>query len=201
MRIRSYPAVAFAALILISAYIGLAPNTVPSWKQSDKVLHFIVFFLLTLCFYWILETNKRRTLQLTLFVCTFGLSVGSEIVQALLPNGREFDPFDVVCNVAGSGSAIAICLWYHKRMLERKRQSKSFTLVGEADDFDIELGDGLGRQEEGVIRNQTLEQELDNWDENAEDWDHDDPTGTETDGEPSKTPTSSVEDGIDTKKT
>lgn len=86
-------------------------------------------------------------------------------------------------------------------MLERKRQSKSFTLVGEADDFDLELGEGLGNQEDGVVRNQTLEQELDNWDENAEDWDKDDPTGTETDGEPSKTPTSSVEDGMDMKKT
>jgi len=156
----------------------------------------VIFLLLTMCFYWILDTNKRRALQLTLFVCTFGMSVGSEIIQGLIPNGREFDPFDIVANVAGSGCAIVICQWYHKRMLERKRQSKSFTLVGEADEFDLELGD----QEEGVVRNSTLEQELDNWDENAEDWDNDDPTGTETDGEPSKTPTSSVEDGIDSTK-
>jgi len=85
MRIRTYPAVGFAFLVLASAYLGLAPSTIPSYKQSDKALHFVTFFLLTLCFYWILETNKRRNLQITLFVCTLVLGVGSEGVQALLP--------------------------------------------------------------------------------------------------------------------
>ena len=77
--------------------------TIPTIKQSDKVLHFITFFLLTvsspvveqvsvassyvlqICFYWILETNRRRNLQLTIFVCTVVLGVGSEILQGLLP--------------------------------------------------------------------------------------------------------------------
>jgi hypothetical protein len=45
----------------------------------------VTFFLLTLCFYWILETNKRRNLQLTLLVCPALLGFGSEVVQGLLP--------------------------------------------------------------------------------------------------------------------
>jgi len=199
MRIRTYPAVAFAVITLAAAYLGLAPSVLPAYKQSDKVLHFITFFLLTICFYWILETNKRRSLQLTLFICTLVLGVGSEIVQGLLPNGREFDLLDIVCNILGSLSAVGLCMWYHKRMLERKRRSKSYNLAGgEGDEYDVELGEE--GQEEGVVRPPTLEEEVDNWDENAEDWDDDDPTATETAGEGSKTPPSSVEDGIETKK-
>lgn len=40
-------AAAFAVLILAAGYLGLAPNQIPSYAQSDKVLHFVTFFLLT----------------------------------------------------------------------------------------------------------------------------------------------------------
>jgi hypothetical protein len=85
-------------------------------------------------------------------------------------------------------------------MIERKRRSKSFSRgIGDDDEFDVELGDGPGAQEGGVVK-PTLEEEVDNWDENAQDWDDDDPTATETPGEGSKTPTSSTEEGFETKK-
>lgn len=67
----------------------------------------------------------------------------------------------------GSLAALGISSWYHKRMLERKRQGKYSSVPGEDDD--VELGEGTGAQETGVT-GQTLEQEVDNWDENAEDW-------------------------------
>ena len=78
---------AFAALILISAAAGFSPSdySIPSYKQSDKALHFVAFFLLTVAFYWILETSRRKVLQFTLLVCTLGLGVASEVVQGLLP--------------------------------------------------------------------------------------------------------------------
>ena len=164
------------------------------------MLHLLTFFALTLAFYWILDTNRRRTLNLTLIVCTAGLGVGSECLQAVLPNGRVFDLLDLVANVVGSLAAVALCSWYHKRMLERKRSRKQYNPVpgedlGDGDD-NLELGEsaGLGdatsdrQQEEGVIsgdgdtsaaasgqRATTLEEEVDNWDENAVDaWDEDD---------------------------
>jgi VanZ family protein len=78
---------AFVALIFISAAAGFSPPDykVPSYKQSDKVLHFTAFFLITLTFYWILETSRRKVLQLTFTVCTLGLGCVSEVVQGLLP--------------------------------------------------------------------------------------------------------------------
>jgi len=240
MRIRPSFAGLFILLLLLSGYLGLLPHSPssPSVQVNDKALHAITFFLLTVIFYWILDTNRRRTLNFTLVVCTAGLGLGSELLQGLLPNGRDFDPLDVAANVAGSLAALALCAWYHKRMLERKRLRKmgpNGTTVeydavpGEDDDRDgaprdddLELGEGIGLRgrrrsssssggggggngghEEGVVvaaasapasaltaaavaaaasspatNSKTLEQELDNWDENEVDaWDDDDDEG------------------------
>jgi hypothetical protein len=91
---------------VLSAYLGLAPQTLPSYKQSDKVLHFLTFLLLTvitppattkllanshkLSFYWIIETSRRRVLHFTIFVCPITLGIGSEIAQGILPVRRRF---------------------------------------------------------------------------------------------------------------
>ncbi|EFQ98128.1 hypothetical protein MGYG_01166 [Nannizzia gypsea CBS 118893] len=183
LRIRYPFAGAFASLFLLSAYIGLLPQAkapkegeapAPSPLQvNDKVLHLITFFLLSISFYWILDTTRRRTLHLTLIVCTLVLGIGAEIVQSLVPNGRSFDPFNILANVVGSLGAVGLCTWYHKRMLERRRKARFGALVGNAEE-DVELGlaNGTGEQETGVTNAQSLEDEVDNWDENAEDnWD------------------------------
>ena len=143
-----------------------------------------------LTFYWILETSRRRLIHLTLLLITGLLAISSEVLQALLPNDRDFDPFDILANVLGSGLALAACSWYHRRMLERRRRNKHYNAVpgdeeglgGEEDgERDLELGEGVGvgQQETGRIDGQdvqagegakrTVTEELDNWDENAED--------------------------------
>lgn len=110
-------------------------------------------------------------------------TVHTEANPCSCKNGREFDYLDIVANVAGSGAALAICAWYHRRMLERKRASKRYgALTGDEEaavdgEHDIELGSNLGPQESGVTdarREPTIDEELDNWDENeADDWDDD----------------------------
>ncbi|KAK2754065.1 hypothetical protein FQN54_007234 [Arachnomyces sp. PD_36] len=208
MRIRYPFAGAFTILILISAYIGLLPHNVsdPSspgssipanLQPNDKLLHLVTFFFLSLAFYWIPDTSRRRAMNLTLISCTVSLGVGSEIVQHFLNNGRSFDIFDIIANIVGSLGAVGLCSWYHRRMLERRRKARFGTLVDGAATDDVELGvnpsssSGLGAQESGTT---TLEQEVDNWDENAVDnWeDGDDADG---DGNGPKTPGSSSADG------
>ncbi|KAL7797229.1 hypothetical protein V8C37DRAFT_370400 [Trichoderma ceciliae] len=177
MRIRLPFAGVFLLLLLLAGYAGLSTLQLGNYV-NDKVLHFVTFFLLTVVFYWIVDTNRRRTLNMTLAVCTLILGVGSEFVQSFLPNDRDFDLYDIVANVVGSLLGVGVCAWYHKRMLERKRQRKHYDAVpGEdgEDGEDVELGEG---QESGVMdaptRGRTLEEEVDNWDENAEDnWDED----------------------------
>ena len=141
--------VAFILLLLFASSLGLLPHSaLPSTpttvqpfipQQSDKALHFLSFAALTITFYFILDTSRRRVLHLTLFICTLLLGVGSEVVQGLLPNGRDFDPWDVLANVLGSLAAVGVANWYHKRAAERKRRQKYQALGGE-DGEDLELG-------------------------------------------------------------
>lgn len=182
----------FFLLLLLAGYAGLTTLQLDLYI-NDKLLHALTFFLLTVVFYWIVDTNRRRTLHFTLVVCTLCLGVGSEFLQGFLPNGRDFDFYDIVANLIGSLAGLGLCSWYHKRMLERKRMRKSYTAVpGEGDEEDveqdIELGEGVvGAHESGVMdsghaetRAMTLEEEVDNWDENAvDDWDA--PPGDEED--------------------
>ncbi|CRG85922.1 hypothetical protein PISL3812_02925 [Talaromyces islandicus] len=198
MRIRFYFLGGFVLLVLFSAYMGLLPHstssTIPANLQpNDKFLHLVTFFLLSIAFYWIPDTSRRRALQISLLVCTLLLGIGSEVLQALLPNDRLFDPFDILANVVGSLGGIGLCGWYHRRMMERRRKARFGALaeggggVGNEDD-DIELGlndrsnnnnNGLGPQETGVT---SLEREVDNWDENAVDnWDTEDGPGPAAD--------------------
>lgn len=178
---------AFIFLLILAGYVGLLPHSAsssipPQLQPSDKFLHVVTFFALSLTFYWVIDTSRRRVLHLSLLVCTLILGIGSEILQGILPNDRAFDPFDILANVVGSLGAIGLCSWYHRRMLERRRLARFGALAGDdhGNNNDIELGIGadahgqgdshenseLGPQETGVL---TLEQQVDRWDENAVD--------------------------------
>lgn len=121
--------------------------------------------------------------------------MGSEVVQHFLPNDRSFDPWDVLSNVLGSLAALGLAGAYHKRAADRRRRAKYAALAADGlGDDDLELGEGQGftgsgqsseQQETGVInaeRHRTVEEELDNWDENVpdDDWDEDDANGQPT---------------------
>jgi len=191
MRIRAPFAGTFVLLLLAAAYLGL--STIQINVINDKVLHFFTFFLLTLCFYWVVEASRRRALNFTLVVCTVVLGVGSEVVQGFVPNDRSFDFYDILANIVGSLAALGICSWYHKGMLERKRRAKQYhILTGDEEGGDVELG-GIEPQESGVTDatpGPTIEEEVDNWDENAEDaWDDEDITAG---GEAAKTPSGGI---------
>lgn len=65
-------------------------------------------------------------------------------------------------------------------MLERKRLAKQYQVVpgDDVEDGDVELGEGVGAQVSGEVTSvkptRTLDEEVDNWDENVEDnWDDD----------------------------
>jgi VanZ family protein len=218
LRLIDLSAAGFLILLFLASAGGLLPHSAfpktpaSPVPQTDKFLHFITFFALTATFYFILDTTRRRILHLTLFVCTFALGVGSEVLQGLLPNDRDFDPWDVLANVVGSLAALGLASAYHRRSMDRRRRAKYSALTGEGieGEEDLELGESgfrpgessreeLEGQETGVIpvASKTVEEELDNWDENAADdaWDEeDDATGTSTAGTKITPASSSVGD-------
>ncbi|KAK5079643.1 hypothetical protein LTR70_009269 [Exophiala xenobiotica] len=232
MRIRLPFAFAFLLILLLASSAGLLPHSAlpqtPSAaapyipRQSDKALHFVTFFALTASFYFVFDTARRRVIHITLAVCTLLLGAGSEVAQGLLPNDREFDPWDVLANILGSLAALGLANAYHKRSVERRRRAKYSALTGEGiDEEDLELGEGsgvvesaaVGEQETGVVsidgpnanasKTQTVEEELDNWDENQpDDWSDDENTNTTGNGTTAKmTPaTSSIDSSEEPRK-
>jgi len=87
-------------------------------------------------------------------------------------------------------------------MLERKRKAKGYSSVpGEED---LELGESSGEQETGVTgsRPETLEEEVDNWDENAQDWDEEEheAVGGEDNTKKAAQSSSQEDDAIDSKQ-
>lgn len=151
---------AFLLQLLVAGYLGLSSVQLGQYV-NDKVLHFLAFFSLTVNFYWIFDTNRRRIINMTLIVVTVVLGVGSEFVQSALPNDRDFDLYDIVANLVGSFAGLGLCLWYHKRMSERRRQKKVYNALPGDDDADIELGQG---QETGVTAGPSRARtEVDDW--------------------------------------
>ena len=114
------------------------------------MLQFLTFFTLTITFYWILDTSRRRVLNLTLATVTGVLGLGSEIVQGFVTS-RQFDPLIIAANLAGSLAALGLCSLYHKRMLDRKRQARYGLVPQEGEEEDLEMaGQETGVTEGGV---------------------------------------------------
>lgn len=102
----------------------------------------------------------------------------------------------------GSLAAIGLSTWYHMRMLERKRLAKLYQVVPGEEEHDLELGEGVGAQESGTVTATpaapTLDEEVENWDENLEDgWEEDEHTADSAEGEGLKTPSASSAGDID----
>jgi hypothetical protein len=95
--------------------------------------------------------------------------VGSEFLQAFVPNNRTFDSLDIVANLAGSLLALSLCTWYHGRMLDRKRRRKleGYGLMAGGEEGDLELGEGGSSEQELGIVDRTD----DDVDETGEAWD------------------------------
>lgn len=90
------------------------------------------------------------------------------------------------------------------RMLERKRLAKQYQVVPGEEDLELGEGVGVGAQESGTVTGptRTLDEEVDNWDENIEDnWDDDERVTTDSAEGAANTPSaSSVGDDADIKK-
>lgn len=124
---------------MASAYLGFADIQL----IHDKLLHFVTFFVLSLLCYWILDAPRKRCINFTVVACTVLGGIGSEFAQSFLTT-RQFDINDIVCNIAGSGLAIALSAWYHKRLLDRKREARYKLLrsnISSSSNQDTELQD------------------------------------------------------------
>lgn len=78
---------------------------------------------------------------------------------SLMVQTRHFDPFDILANLIGSAGALILCTWYHKRMLERKRQTRKYQPVPTGEDAGIDADVGAGEEMEDLEAGRVEESE------------------------------------------
>lgn len=123
---------------------------------SDKLLHFICFFIATLLFYCIWDVDTallgstpsqfwhRLPLLLTFFTCFLIGGVGSEFVQSLLPY-KIFDWADILANLVGCSLGLWTSWHVEKRIREKRELRRLYTPL----DFDAGEGGEAGAYEDG----------------------------------------------------
>jgi hypothetical protein len=100
----------------VAGWLGLVAD-MRLRDSGPAFVHFGVFAAFTMLLFW-----ARADLQLTPFLLPLaGFAVATELMQFLV-EGRQPDPFDVVLNLAGIGTA-ALVAWVVSRMRIRRADS------------------------------------------------------------------------------
>ncbi len=126
----------------IVVYLLLAPSSDVNmslfpwlhFKHSDKVVHFILFLFLNLCYLY--DYTKQRAphhtrinveLAFTVFASMLGLI--TEACQLAMGLGRNFDHLDIFADVLGAFAALGLMRWFgghvlRKHVFRRKRRHR-----------------------------------------------------------------------------
>ncbi|KAI8355077.1 hypothetical protein EDC96DRAFT_546188 [Choanephora cucurbitarum] len=90
--------IALFFFLLFMGILGFAPVHL-SEHINDKVLHFFVFFILSMLLYflWDLSIKLNTILASSILII---IATGSELIQGLLPY-RTFDLYDILSNILG----------------------------------------------------------------------------------------------------
>jgi VanZ family protein len=114
------PAIIWAAVIFIlSASPGqnLPQIDLGDLLAADKIAHFGVYLILTLCLFWAFFRRKRLNTRNIIYaiLITSGYGILLEIGQYYIFPGRYFELFDIVANISGSiGSLLFLKFFYFK---------------------------------------------------------------------------------------
>jgi VanZ family protein len=96
----------FLIWIILVAVMSLTPTPDPTKDMSDRIVHFIVYFITTSLFYFAFIREGAGFIVVTA-VFVFVYSTGLEVAQAFLPY-RNFSIGDIISNVVGIAAFIAI---------------------------------------------------------------------------------------------
>ena len=103
--------------LIILSLIPVPDLGLPKFQlfEIDKLVHFIMYFSLTMLWCFASENFYRSNFKLILFAIFFGFVL--EIFQHILPFGRYFDLGDLVANSLGVIFGIFILYSIKKKLL------------------------------------------------------------------------------------
>lgn len=116
--IRWVPSIVWMAVIFyLSSRTGSDLQGMFPFLDSFNFGHLIAYFILSLLFYWALQTKTgRRKLDVRLIAVGLSLLYGltDEWHQSFVPS-RTPDPMDILNDVIGASAAMLVVTWYSRR--------------------------------------------------------------------------------------
>lgn len=107
-------------LFLTVAYVGgiVALSLLPSndfprvelFDGADKVVHFLMYFILSLLFCWTTKTELNYSWLFLIVPVTIGWGIFMEFMQLSMHQGRSFSVYDILANSLGVVSGTLIYL-------------------------------------------------------------------------------------------
>lgn len=111
-----YLAVTLTLVIFIGSLISVkAVNSVPV-HFSDKIIHFVAYFLLALSWFFTYNVKQRLLkyyLVIAMFVFVYGIII--EACQMLFTNERQADIYDILANLTGVLAALILFNAFFKK--------------------------------------------------------------------------------------
>ena len=110
-------AVFYTLCLIIFSLIPVPDLGFPKFQlfEIDKVVHFVMYFSLTMLWCFASKNFYRSNFKLLLFAIFFGFVL--EIFQHMLPFGRYFDLVDLLANSLGVIFGIIILYYIKKKLL------------------------------------------------------------------------------------
>jgi len=92
--------------------------------NQDKVLHFIFYFIFTLCWFLTVKRRYGSSPKVMAFVFVFAMVYGIlvEFCQFAFALGRSADVMDALANTLGSATAVLV-IWLAKKYRSSKYPS------------------------------------------------------------------------------
>lgn len=97
----------FIVIVLLATLTPLDGVEPLSWSFADKIIHLVIFLMLTILMY--LAYPKKSSLFIILIMVGFGLLI--EVLQHSLPTGRSFDWYDWHFDNLGVLLGFVICVY------------------------------------------------------------------------------------------
>lgn len=110
-------AIAITVVIAVLSLVKLGSKQPVSFKNSDKVAHFIAYFVLT--FFWLLASFKLKSIKKThvaLLCLLFGIII--EVLQSEMTSYRSCEYLDMVANLVGVLVGLLIFNYLFKKRKE-----------------------------------------------------------------------------------
>ena len=109
----------WVVLITILSLVSFEKNTINSIHNSDKIVHFFFYFILTTLLLKSIKQNAKSKYLIVIALCLFyGIII--EVLQENFTSSRKGDFYDVLANSTGIICAVMLNKYIVKRISSSK---------------------------------------------------------------------------------